>query len=160
VGVNISQAMHGGKRPGLTADVSSPLTDAQAADMLRVTLTAYRAADPEGGVRVIRLRWFAGVPQGVIVTGDREARQVAFDAVTGRPSSDTGPGYPRTDMPFGWRVDQIAKQIHRGDFFGPAGRWVDVAAGLALLYLCVSGGWIYLDLWRKRRRIGRHGLFW
>jgi hypothetical protein len=32
--------------------------------------------------------------------------------------------------------------------------------GVALLFFAVSGMWMYVDMFRKRTRIGRKGLFW
>jgi uncharacterized iron-regulated membrane protein len=160
VGVAVNKALHHGKRPGLTADVSAPLGDDQLHAMLKTTLTAYATTDPGVPARVIRLRSFAGMLQGIVVTGEPEARQLAFNAATGRPASETEAGYPSTDMTYGWQIDQIAKQIHRGDIIGLSGRWMDLLSGLALLYLCVSGAVIYLDLWNKRRAKGRGAFFW
>jgi uncharacterized iron-regulated membrane protein len=159
-GVAVNKARHGGKRPGLTADVSSPLKDAELPGMLRTTLAAYRSAEPGGSVRVIRLRYFARMPQGVVVTGGEPARQLVFNANTGHPASEAEPGYPSTDMTFGWQIDQIAKQIHRGDIIGLSGRSIDLLSGLSLIYLTVSGAVIYFDLWNKRRQKGRRALFW
>jgi uncharacterized iron-regulated membrane protein len=65
-----------------------------------------------------------------------------------------------TGQPFGWEEDQIAKQIHRGDFIGMSGRWMSLIAGISMLFLSISGAVMYCDLWRARRRAGRHGLFW
>jgi uncharacterized iron-regulated membrane protein len=160
VGVAISQAMHGGKRPGLTADVSAPLTDAELPAMLRQTLTAFHARAGAAQIKVLRLRHFAGMDQGVVVAGGDDVRQFAFNAADGRPAGISGPGYPNTDMPFGWQIDQLAKRIHRGDIIGLSGRCMDLLAGLSLLYLSVSGAVMYVDLWSRRRKMGRHGLFW
>lgn len=161
VGVAINSAMHQGKRPGLTADVSSPLSDAELPAMLHTTLAAYgAAAGRDAAVKVLRLRYFAGMPQGVIVTGGEETRQLAFNARTGRVASFSEPGYPDAGMPFGWDVPQIAKRIHRGDVIGLTGRWISLFAGLSLLYLSISGAVIYFDLWNRRRHRGFPGLFW
>jgi uncharacterized iron-regulated membrane protein len=50
--------------------------------------------------------------------------------------------------------------IHRGDIIGMPGRWLDLLAGLALIYFSVSGSVMYLTLWRKRASGGRRQLFW
>jgi uncharacterized iron-regulated membrane protein len=152
--------IHHGKRPGLTADVSSPLADAELAPMLRTTLAAFRAADPGDPIKVVRLRYFAGIPQGIVVSGGSDVRQFAFNAVTGRRASLQGPSYPPTGQTFGWQWDQIVKGIHRGDFIGLPGRFMSLFTGLSLLFLSLSGAAMYADLWNKRRRAGRHGLFW
>jgi uncharacterized iron-regulated membrane protein len=159
VGVAINQAVHHG-RPGLTVDASSPLQQAELPAMLRTTLAAYRAIAPDTPIKVLRLRYFAGMPQGVIVAGAADTQQLVFNALNGRSVGEAEQGYPDTGMPFGWQLDQIAKQIHRGDFIGLSGRWLDLLAGLSLLYLSLSGAIMYFELWSRRRRTGRPALFW
>jgi uncharacterized iron-regulated membrane protein len=160
LGVAVSRVLHDGKRPGMTGDFSFPLTDAELPAMLKTTLSSYGAAHPHAPIRVLRLRYFAGMPQGVVVTGDDEAEQWVFNTRTGRRASMTEPGYPNTDVTFGWQVDETVKKIHRGDFFGLTGRIMDLLTGLSLLYLCISSVVMYLDMWGKRRAKGRRGLFW
>jgi uncharacterized iron-regulated membrane protein len=147
-------------QPAPRVDPSSPLPDASLPAMLRTTLGAYQAAMPDTPARVIRLRFFGGMPQGVIVTGEEEARQLVFNAATGRRASETEPGYPVTGFPFGWQAHQVAKSVHRGDFFGLTGRFMDLFSGLAMIYLSISGIAMYYELWRKRRKAGRSGLVW
>jgi uncharacterized iron-regulated membrane protein len=160
IGVNISAAIRGGARPGLTADVASPLVDGELAPLLHTTLSAYRSTTRDAAVKVIRLRHFAGMPQGVVITGGAETTQLVFNAISGRAVSESEPGYPDTGMPFGWQVTQIAKQVHRGDFIGVSGRWMSIFAGLSLLYLTISGVVMYFELWNRRRQRGSSGLFW
>ena len=142
------------------SDPSSPLPDASVPAMLQTTLDAYNAAVPNAPVRVLRLRYFGGMPQGVIVTGEKEARQLVFNATTGRRASETEPGYPTTGFPFGWQAHQWAKSVHRGDMFGLSGRFMDLFAGFSMIYLSISGIAMYYELWSKRQRTGRPGLFW
>ena len=159
-GVRVYQLIHGG-RPGLTADVSSPLSDAELPAMLHATLAAHRKEDPGEPIKVIRLRYFAGIPQGVVVSGEGEnTRQVAFETATGRVASLSGPTYPATGQPFGWQVSQTFKRIHDGDFLGLTGRFISLLTGLSMLFLAISGAAMYFDLWSKRRKLGRRGLFW
>jgi uncharacterized iron-regulated membrane protein len=103
---------------------------------------------------------YTNYPQGIIIAGGKENRQIVFSAVTGRPMSETEPGYPPSGFPFGWQAHQLGKQIHRGDYFGLTGRFLDLLAGLALLYLCVNGIALYYELWTERRREGHKTLFW
>jgi hypothetical protein len=141
-------------------DESSPLMDAELPAMLERTVSSFRAAHSQTPLRVIRLRYFAGIAQGVIITGEASPRQLVYDAATGREMSLTEPGYPPTGQPFGWREHQLMKQIHRGDWLGLPGRALDLLAGLSMLFLALSGVAMYFDLWRRRRRGGRAGFFW
>jgi uncharacterized iron-regulated membrane protein len=159
-GVVISRAMHHGSRPVITEDLSKPLTDAELPGMLHTTLSAYRAANPGVAIRVLRLRYFAGMPQGVVVSGAKVADQLVYNAVSGRPASLTEPNYPPPGQTFGWQADETLKEIHRGDFFGLSGRLISLLCGFALLYLSVSGAVMYCDMWNRRRAKGRWGLFW
>ncbi len=149
----------GAGRPGLQFDASSPLVDAKLPVLLRTTLLAFAKKDPNGGIKVIRLRYFAGMPQGVVVSG-ADTHQYVFDATSGREAWLYETGYPRTGQTFGWQVDETFKMIHRGDYFGLPGRILSLLAGFGLLYLCVSGGMMYWEVYRARRKRGKKALFW
>jgi uncharacterized iron-regulated membrane protein len=156
-------ARPGGRLPfpaGMVGDVSSPLPDAELPAMLTTTLSAYRSTQGATPIKVLRLRYFSGMPQGVIVTGGGDTRQLVFNAVTGTRASMTEPGYPYTGFPFGWEEHEFVKQIHRGDALGIPGRLMDLFAGLSLIFISASGLIMYMDLLRRRRRGGRKQLFW
>jgi uncharacterized iron-regulated membrane protein len=138
-----------------------PLTDAQLPGMLSTTLAAYQVILADQPLKVLRLRVYGGMPQGVIVAGlGDETQQVVFNAATGRRAGLTEPGYPPTGFPFGWQAHQMAKQIHRGSYFGLSGRWMDLLGGVAIIYLSISGVVMYVDMWNRRRRAGRRALLW
>jgi hypothetical protein len=169
LGFGIYQATHRPVRPlpsaapaprpvlpnGITA-----LNDADVPAMLNTTLASFNATMPNVPIRVLRLRVYGGMPQGVIITGSEEAEQVVFNANTGRRASQTEPGYPVSGFPFGWQAHQIAKQVHRGDYFGISGRWMDLFAGLSMVFLSVSGAVMYFNMWTRRKSVGRSGLLW
>jgi uncharacterized iron-regulated membrane protein len=50
--------------------------------------------------------------------------------------------------------------LHSGNVLGPVGKVISALLGAAMLFFSVSGMWMYIDMFRKRRRIGRTGLFW
>ena len=50
--------------------------------------------------------------------------------------------------------------LHSGNYFGPVGKVLSALLGAALLFFAGSGMWMYLDMFRKRKRIGRSGVFW
>lgn len=142
---------------GAIGDFSSPLVDSKLPAMLRTTLSTDHATP----VKVIRLRYFNSIPQGVLIAGDgNSTAQLVYNADTGQPMSLTEPGYPKTHYHFGWQEHEIMKKIHRGDAFGVPGRFMDLFAGLSLIYLSISGAVMYVDLWRRRRRGGHTALFW
>ncbi|MFT4075720.1 MAG: PepSY-associated TM helix domain-containing protein [Asticcacaulis sp.] len=140
---------------GMSRDLSSPLTYEALPHMLETTLSA----TGNRPIRLIRLRTFEGTPQGVVITGGN-ARQLVFNAQTGTPASATGPTTIYTGFPFGWREHELMKQIHRGDILGLPGRFMDLFAGLSLIFLSATGLWMYLDLWKRRRPQGRKSIFW
>jgi hypothetical protein len=142
------------------ADASSPLSGAELPTLLRTTLGAFRTSHADTPIKVIRLRYFAAMPQGVIIAGGDDTRQLVYNAASGREVSMTEPGYPETGQPFGWQEHQLMKQIHRGDWLGLPGRGMDLVAGLAIVFLSVSGGVMYVSAWNRRRRGGRAAFFW
>ena len=50
--------------------------------------------------------------------------------------------------------------LHSDNFFGPLGKIISVLMGASLLFFAVSGMWMYVDMFRKRKNIGRSGIFW
>ena len=42
--------------------------------------------------------------------------------------------------------------LHSGEAIGPAGTWLSIAGGLALVFFGFSGLWMYLRMWSHRRR--------
>jgi len=137
-----------------------PLADGALPEMLGATLKALHDQAPGAPVVVLRLRNYGGYRQGVVVTGGETSHQLVFNAATGARMTETEPGYPRVHFPFGWQAHQWAKSVHRGDIIGMPGRWMDLIAGFALLYLTVSGAVMYWQMWQKRSSSGRHQLVW
>jgi uncharacterized iron-regulated membrane protein len=139
----------------------TPVQDAQLAAMLRITLSAYKSSLADQPLKVLRLRVYGGMPQGVVIVGSGDdTQQVVFNAATGHRASLTEPGYPPTGFPFGWQAHQVAKQVHRGSYIGLSGRWMDLCGGLAMIYLSLSGVVMYVEMWNRRRRSGRRALLW
>jgi uncharacterized iron-regulated membrane protein len=161
MGANLHTALNGQRGPGaFDGDQSSPMSDAELAPMTAATLKAYDAAYPGTGIKVLRLRYFVGYPQGVVVAADADSSQRVFNTTTGAAMKMWEPGYPDLSFPTGWDLHQKLKQFHRGDLFGMPGRWLILLAGLALCYLSISGSIMWLQMHRKRREGGRSGLFW
>jgi uncharacterized iron-regulated membrane protein len=146
---------------GMVGDLSSPLADAELPAMLQTTLSSFRADKADAPIKVLRLRYYSGQPQGLLIYGGGEdTGQIVYNTSTGRQTSTTEPGYPYTGFPLGWKWHELVKQIHRGDILGIPGRFMDLFAAFSLVFLSASGLVMYLDVWRKRRRTGKISPFW
>ena len=136
------------------------LTDDQAIRIARATATIIARANPAFPVRVIRVRNYAGMDQGVVITGGSFTRQLIYDAKTGRETNLSEPNYPSSGFPLGMDVHEWVKHFHSGYLFGLPARFLDLFAGLSLIFLSVSGITMYVEMYGKRRKSGRTALFW
>jgi uncharacterized iron-regulated membrane protein len=109
---------------------------------------------------VLRLRYFAGYAQGIVVVADRDTTQLVYNTATGTEMGLSEKGYPEMGFPFGWEWNQRLKRIHRGDIIGMSGRWIVTISALALVYLSISGLVLYYQAWKRRTRSGRRSLLW
>lgn len=50
--------------------------------------------------------------------------------------------------------------LHSGAYFGTLGKVISALVGAALLFFAISGMLMYVNMFRKRKAIGRSGLFW
>lgn len=141
-------------------DFSTPMRDDELAGMSAATLRAFAADHPGVGIKVLRLRYFAGYRQGIVIAADADTSQNVYDTNTGRVLSMNEPGYPRLIFPTGWEWHQRLKRVHRGDFLGMPGRVIAGLAALGLLYLMISGAVMYAQLWTRRRKAGRTEWVW
>jgi len=53
--------------------------------MADVTLKALHQSKPQGMIKVLRLRTYAGMKQGVVISGSQPTPQFVFNAQTGQP---------------------------------------------------------------------------
>ena len=95
LGVAWYRLQNNGLRPGVTADVSSPLGDAEMPSMLHTTLKSFRAADPSDPIKVLRLRYFAGLAQGVAAAIAHAVLRCEVRIVRNNGTSVTRIGYSR-----------------------------------------------------------------
>lgn len=145
-------------RPPRHETETLPLSQVPA--MANATLAAFRAQEPGVPARVMRLRPYYGYLQGVVVTGETVTRQLVYNTANGQAMTLEAPGYPDSQFPFGMNVHEAVKHFHSGYMFGLPARFMVLLSGFALLYLSISGIWMYFDLWRKRRKSGRGAFFW
>jgi uncharacterized iron-regulated membrane protein len=86
----------------------------------------------------------------------RKAPAVAAAQATAAAPGDRPAGTPRRKPD----LRHVIIDLHSGEYFGPLGKVLSAVMGVALLFFAVSGMWMYVDMFRKRTRIGRKGLFW
>lgn len=121
--------------------------------------SAYKAAGAEP-IRNIEIVRRVELDKALITLG-AVPHIVAIDLASGAPlvaaatsGAQIGNGYFAD-----WH--QIVKRMHRGDIIGHfEGRYIDIAAGLSLLYLFLSGLILYIGMLIRRREAGRKGVFW
>ena len=142
------------------SDYSFPLSDSELIPMTNATLTAFRHTRPDSGIKVLRLRYFAGYAQGIVVAADKGTTQLVYNTATGAEMGLAEKGYPDMGFPFGWEWNQRLKRIHRGDIIGMSGRWLVTISAFAVVYLAISGLVLYYQAWRRRYRSGRRALLW
>lgn len=142
------------------SDYVIPLGDAEVQDMTVTTLAAMQRLHPHTPVKVLRLRFYGQMKQGVVVTGGDQTTQLVFNANSGQPATLGDTAYPDSGFPFGTQVHENIKHFHSGAMFGLTARGMNLFAGLSLTFLSISGIVVYLDMWLRRRRVGRRSLLW
>lgn len=134
-------------------------TDADVAHWMHEAYAQARQAVPDAPIIGLSVMKSDGEPFAPVFVGGEQAGAIAFllprhRYVFGAAGSAT-PGNARIDG------HSLLKRIHRGDVIGSySGRFITIAAGLCLLWLVVSGIYMYLDMLRKRRQLGRTAFFW
>ena len=114
------------------------------------TLDAARARAPNSPVASVSLKGEGDEVQGVVTLPGDPPRQLTIDARSGRVLTDE-----RRDP------DSLILRIHSGAILGEPGVVMGILWGLALVILSITGGWVYLVMYRRRRKAsGKGGLFW
>ena len=124
-------------------------TSAYAA-LISSTLDAARLRAPNEPIASVMLRGEGSAVQGVVQFPGDPLREIIVDARSGRVVSDER-----------HEAESLILRIHSGEVLGKPGVVFGVLWGVALVVLLLSGGWVYLDMHRRRRKgSGKSGLFW
>jgi hypothetical protein len=137
-----------------------PIAAQELARMLAVGIAGAERMAPGRKLLVLKLRTAHGMKQAIVWTDQLIPQQYVFDTSSGALVTPDSAGQQSTGYLWPWPVHQMAKRIHRGDLLGLSGRCIDIAAALSLLFLAISGAAMYWDLYSRRGRSGRRGLFW
>ncbi len=136
------------------------LAEGEVLNMADATVKAWRATEPDVAIKVLRVRKYAGMDQGAIVTDEPVTRQIIFNTATGEKIGLTEPGFPPSGFPFGMDTHEFIKHLHAGFLFGTWARILLLMGGLSLVFLSGSGLWMYFEMWLKRFKLGRKSFFW
>lgn len=85
------------------------------------------------------------------LTNRRIGPSVTVDGLTGATTYVERP--PRN-------IRTVFILLHSGKYYGIAGLIIIMLASLALMILCVTGLWVYIDMYRRRVKGGKKGMFW
>ncbi|MBA3678473.1 MAG: PepSY domain-containing protein [Sphingosinicella sp.] len=129
----------------LTSAMESPIYAALATR----TLDTARRRAPNAPITSVTLRSADEGIEGVVSIPGEPPREIVVDARSGRVISDEE------------HEESLVRRIHSGSILGEPGTVLGILWGLALVILSITGAWVYLDMYRKRRRNSdKTGLFW
>lgn len=148
--------------PTPTPPVSAGKLPPDIATQLQTGYAASAALHPGAKITAVTLVTRDGGQAHALVTlGAPQIEIAAYDSLGGAPVADWATGGVQVGNGYFTDWHQVLKRLHRGDIVGRfSGRYLDIATGLALLYLLTSGFVMYVDLHRRRMRMDRRGLFW
>ena len=135
--------------PPVAGGLTTAMPPAQYAVLLGRTLEAARARAPNTPVTSISIKMEGSVMQGLVALPGDPPRQLVVDARSGRVLSDEHAEH-----------DSLIMRIHSGAILGEPGVVLGILWGSALAVLSVTGGWVYVDMYRRRRKAAKRGLFW
>ena len=117
--------------------------------LLSRTLAAAQQRAPGKALASIELLPGGDEPKGVVILAGDHARRIVVDARDGDVVEDKP-----------YDAESLILRIHSGAILGEPGVFLGIFWGLGLVGLSLTGIWVYLDLYRRRRKSGNGGLFW
>ena len=110
-----------------------------------------REANPDFRPKRIELTVAAGQEATRFALQPRGGPFIEVDHVNDRVKAEMNPKLP---------LHVLMIRLHTGSAMGAIGVWIMLAAGLILLWLAISGAYLYWQMWRNRSKIGRKAIFW
>lgn len=124
-------------------------------DMTALLTQAVAAADkakPDFKASKAEVNWADGKPVVTFSEGNgRMVPTIRYDATAG--TAEYKPAPPKS-------LHVLMIGIHTGKMAGMPGMLLSLATGLILIILCITGLYVYVDMWRRRNKAGKTGLFW
>lgn len=137
-------------KPAAAAKSALP-DDAVVLAQLGNALKQARAASPDLAAQRIELDYSRGQAKARLAVQPRGGAAVDVDLKTGEAKAVAAP-------PPNLHVTMI--QLHTGRMLGPVGLVIMMLVSLVFLVLTITGFIVYLDMWKRRRKAGKAGLFW
>lgn len=137
--------------PPASAAAAEPLTPEQIAAQLDTALAKAREADPGFVPKRIELTVEPGQQATRFAIQPRGGPFVEVDHASGQVRAEMNPEMP---------LHVIFIRLHTGAMLGPVGILIVFVSSLVLLFLAVSGGVLYWQMWRNRAGRGRGAVFW
>lgn len=160
VALQVEELTESGERRGPPAQSAAAVIEAPET-VISSALTRLRAAEPGARITSVAIGG-AGDAHHVIVTlaGEDEARAINVETSEVTESERSAPKNPPSGPSTEFNVMRTIKQIHTGEIAGPFGVVLGLAFGLTLLFLSVSGLWMWVQMLSARAKLGRAGWFW
>lgn len=140
-----------GAAPAQSAASPAMPSDAAIAAQLAEALAKARAAQPGFTPTRIELNIAQGAETTRLARQPRGGAFVEVDHAKDTVKAEMNPTVP---------LHVTLIRLHTGSMAGAAGVWIMLLSSFVLLFLAVSGGVLYWQMWRHRSRIGRPGVFW
>jgi uncharacterized iron-regulated membrane protein len=138
-----------GERPKPT--VSALPSDAEMVIQVQKALTAARSVKADFPAQRIEFDYSRGGAKAKIGITPRGGPAIEVDMKTGAATLVAAP------KP---NLHTTMIQLHTGKRFGPLGLIIIMLSSIAFLVLTITGFFVYLDMWKRRRGAGKTGLFW
>lgn len=150
----IGKASSGGRGPppGAEAAGAQVVPDDAIAAQLADALTTARAEAPDLNPTRIELQIAEGQQRTRLATRPRGGSSVEIDHGSGEVQVQTDDGSMSLHVLF--------IRLHTGSMFGAVGVWIMFVSSLILLFLAISGIYLYWQMWQNRRQRGRNEIFW
>ena len=137
--------------PSAASTPAAPLTPEQIAAQLDDAIAKARATEPDFVPKRIELTIEPSQQSTRLAVQPRGGAFVEVDHASGQVKAEMNPSIP---------LHVIFIRLHTGAMLGPFGIVIVFLSSLVLLFLAVSGGVLYWQMWRNRAGRGRGALFW
>lgn len=131
---------------------SAALSD-EALQALFASALAGARRQTQGTVLGVELRAMGDQPTAEVVVAEPQMRKMRLNARTGAPLDDAS-------APGGRDLHGLLLELHRGAFAGNTGLWISLVCGVVLTVLSLTGLWLYVQMFLRRRTQGRAQVLW